>query len=219
MDKQQRAAAVWKKLAARYDIPHHFLHHENEAQLLAAVILSAQCTDAQVNKCTPALFKRCKTARDFAEINQKELESLIHSCGFFRAKARNIRAAFRKIVTEYRGRVPDTMGALLTLPGVGRKTANIVLAACFGRQEGIAVDTHVFRVARRLGLSAGKTPERVEQDLLPLFPRSEYDRVSLGMIMHGRAVCHARNPECNRCVLAKLCTSAFKFPNFQNEVQ
>jgi endonuclease-3 len=177
-------------------------------QLIVATILSAQCTDERVNMVTPALFSRYTTAQDYATADVTELESIIHSCGFYRNKARNIRAMAQRLVEQYGGEVPARMEDLVTLPGVARKTANVVLNHAFGVDEGIAVDTHVSRLAQRLGFSAGKDPLKIEQDLMSLTESNRWGRVSDLLIWHGRKVCGARNPRCVECVLAGLCPSA-----------
>ena len=178
--------------------------------MLIAVILSAQCTDARVNLTTPALFAAFPTPQALAAAPLRLLERLIRSCGFFRMKAKNIKAASRAIVERFGGRVPRTMDELLTLPGVGRKTANVILATAYG-QGAIAVDTHVLRVANRLGLAHAKTPEKVEQQLQRVVPQSQWSHVSHWLIFHGRQVCHARKPACASCVVVDLCPSAKRF--------
>jgi endonuclease III len=178
--------------------------------LLIAVILSAQCTDARVNLTTPALFAKFPTAKAMAAAPLRRLEHLIRSCGFFRMKAKNIKAASRVVLERFAGRVPHTMDELLELPGVGRKTANVILATAY-KQGAIAVDTHVLRVANRLGLAHASTPEKVEQQLLRVVPEAEWPHVSHWLIFHGRQICHARKPECARCVVVDLCPSAKRF--------
>lgn len=180
------------------------LHFASPVQLLIATILSAQCTDARVNIVTQTLFQRYKTATDFAEISQEALEKEIHSTGFYRNKAKNIRACCQMLVAKYGGEVPTDMATLITLPGVGRKTANCVLGTGFGLAEGITVDTHVFRLARRIGLSTGNTPEKVEADLMKIVPQSEWIFISHGLVLHGRQVCPARKPKCDDCPIS-LC--------------
>jgi endonuclease III len=174
------------------------------------VILSAQCTDARVNMITPALFARYPNAEAMAAAEPADIEPLIRTCGLFTTKAKNIVAASRLIVEHHGGQVPKTMAELLELPGVGRKTANVILAVGFGG-DAIAVDTHVFRVANRTGLAHGKTPAQVEQQLMQVVPRKDWSHAHHWLIHHGREVCHARGPECSRCVLVDLCPSAKKF--------
>jgi endonuclease-3 len=186
------------------------LSYQTPLQLLVATILSAQCTDERVNVVTPVLFDRYHTADDLAASDPEEMETIIHSCGFFRNKTKSIRAAATDIRDRFGGQVPSTMAELITLPGVARKTANVVLAHAFGRNEGIAVDTHVQRLARRLGLTEETHPAKIERDLMALVPRRAWGRLSDVLIWHGRRVCFARRPGCGRCVLAELCPSAFK---------
>ncbi|HME00652.1 MAG TPA: endonuclease III [Terriglobia bacterium] len=187
------------------------LHHDNAFQLLVATILSAQCTDERVNKVTPELFRKYPTPADFAALKPEALEPEIYSTGFFRNKAKSIVGAARKIVSDFGGRVPRTMDELLTLPGVARKTANVVLGTAYGIPSGITVDTHVFRIAtRRLKLSQGKTPEQVEQDLMRLVPQSRWILFGHQVILFGRQICEARKPLCAQCPLDSLCDSADK---------
>ncbi|MBM3802668.1 MAG: endonuclease III [Acidimicrobiia bacterium] len=181
------------------------LDHRDPLQLLVATILSAQCTDARVNMVTPVLFARYPTATELAGAQIVDLEKLIHSTGFFRNKAKNIKAAAQRLVTEFNGQVPKTMEALLTLPGVARKTANVVLGTAYGVASGVVVDTHVFRLSHRLGLTRAKTPEKVEQELMKTIPQGEWVMFSHRLIHHGRKVCAARNPQCDRCSLNEVC--------------
>jgi endonuclease-3 len=187
------------------------LHYSNPLELLIATILSAQCTDKQVNAVTKKLFGKYRTAQDFIAISQEELEKEIYSTGFYRNKAKNIIGACKIIVNEYNSKVPDTMEDLLKLPGVARKTANIVLSGAFGKIEGMAVDTHVKRLSGRLGLTAHTDPEKIEKDLMKIIPKNDWDIFSLLLINHGRKVCAARKPLCEVCILNKLCPSAFVF--------
>jgi endonuclease-3 len=186
------------------------LRHENAFQLLVATILSAQCTDERVNMITPGLFARYPTPQDFAALRQEVLEREIHSTGFFRNKAKNIIAASQKIVEDFGGQVPRTMEEMLTLPGVARKTANVVLGSAYGLATGVVVDTHVFRVAQRLKLSKQKTPEKVEQDLMKLVPQDRWITFGHQMIWFGRKTCQARKPLCAECPLNSLCDSRDK---------
>ena len=192
-------------LATEYAAAECALQHESALQLLIATILSAQCTDRRVNMVTPALFARYPTAADLAEADPDALETMIHSTGFFRNKARSIMGAGERIRDEFGGEVPGTMDELLTLPGVARKTANVVLGTWFGKNEGVVVDTHVFRIAHRLGLTPKKNPAHTEQRLMALLPRREWTDFSHRIILHGRAVCSARNPKCRECALETLC--------------
>ena len=175
-----------------------------------AVILSAQCTDARVNLVTPALFARYPTPQALASANRRDLERLIKSCGFFRTKARNLMGASRILIERYGGRVPSTIDELLELPGVGRKTANVILAVAYGKAA-IAVDTHVFRVANRLGLVKARNPLDAERQLMQAVPQSDWSSAHHWLIHHGRSICHARSPECRRCVVVDLCPSARRF--------
>lgn len=180
------------------------LHHKDAFQLLIATMLSAQCTDAQVNKVTPILFKEYPDADSLSKARISDLERIIKPTGFFHVKSRRIREVAEKIVSEFR-EMPKTMAELVTLPGVGRKTANIVLSAAFGRTEGIAVDTHVKRLSQRIGLSDEKTPEKIELDLMKTTRQSNWPRLSMLLIFHGRSVCTARKPLCERCLLSSRC--------------
>jgi endonuclease-3 len=201
---RRRADRVVRALARLYPDAPCALHYADPFQLLVAVILSAQCTDAQVNKVTPALFARYPDAAALAAARPRDLEKRIHSTGFFRSKARNLRACAQALVERHGGAVPATMEELTALPGVGRKTANVVLGNAFGT-PGIPVDTHVGRLGRRLGLTAETDPEKVERDLNALIPRKEWTMLGHRLIHHGRQVCHARRPECGACGLAKWC--------------
>ena len=186
------------------------LQFSDPLELLIATILSAQCTDKQVNEVTKKLFKKYRTPQDYIKVPQEELEKDIYSTGFYRNKAKNIKALSKILVNDFDSKVPDTMEDLLKLPGVARKTANIVLSGAFGKIEGIAVDTHVKRVAGRLGLTANTDPVKIERDLMKIIPRNDWDIITLLLIHHGRKVCIARKPLCGNCVLNKLCPSAFK---------
>jgi endonuclease-3 len=194
-----------KLLKKGYSAPRCALGHETPLQLLVATILSAQCTDERVNLVTKTLFLRYRTAADFAGASQQALEKAIHSTGFFRNKSKSIRGACRRILEEFGGEVPNSMDALLSLPGVARKTANVVLGTAFGIASGVVVDTHVLRLSRRLGLTKENSPEKVEKDLIRLLPRTEWIDFSHRLIQHGRRVCAARKPACERCVLERLC--------------
>jgi endonuclease-3 len=187
------------------------LTHDNPFQLVVATILSAQCTDERVNLVTPVLFARYPTVAAMAQARQSDLEKIIHSTGFFRAKARNIIAASKALVAQHGGEVPASMVELTALPGVGRKTANVVLGTAFGLAEGVVVDTHVGRLSRRLRLTAHDDPVKVEKDLMSLLPQSEWIEFSHRLIWHGRRICMARNPLCAQCPLAPDCPSASSF--------
>lgn len=197
---------VLASLSRAYPDPKCALVHENALQLLVATILSAQCTDARVNIVTKDLFRKCRTARDFAEAPQAELEKDIHSTGFYRSKALSIRSACRDIVQRFGGKVPRTLEGLTSLRGVGRKTANVVLGNVFGI-PGITVDTHVGRLSRLLGWTKETDPVKVEFELQKLWPRADWTANSHRLILHGRAVCAARKPACGRCVVARWCPS------------
>jgi len=184
------------------------LVHGDPLRLLVATILSAQCTDKRVNIVTKDLFKKYKTPRDYASARQRTLEKEIRSTGFFRNKAKNIRAAAAKIISDFDGKVPRTMAELLTLPGVARKTANCVLGNAFGLAEGVVVDTHVMRLSQRLGLTKHKEPVKIERDLMEIVPQKEWILFSHLLIFHGRATCSARKPNCESCTLSDLCPSA-----------
>lgn len=206
--RRTRARKIIRRLAGEYPGAKTALLHGNPLELLVATILSAQCTDERVNKVTPALFRRYRTAEEFANASRPELESMIRSTGFFRAKAGSILGCCAALVRDHGGAVPSTMEELVALPGVGRKTANVVLGSAFGKAEGIVVDTHVKRIAGLLRLSGGTTPERIEEDLVGLVPRKDWILLPHLLILHGRAVCRARKPDCARCVVNDLCPSA-----------
>ena len=174
-------------------------------EMVVAVMLSAQCTDERVNKVTPTLFKRCKTIEDFANIDLKELENLIRSCGFYNNKAKNIKLCAKQIIENFNGEVPHTMEELLTLAGVGRKSANVILLEAFGITEGIAVDTHAKRISNKIGLSSHSDPEKIEQDLLKIFPKEYLKDVNHLFVWHGRNTCIARKPLCEKCTIRDYC--------------
>ena len=181
------------------------LNFNNPFELLIAVILSAQCTDERVNKTTPSIFSKCSTPKDFVEIPLEELEVLIHPCGFYKTKSKNIKATAQKIINDFNGQVPNNMKDLMSLPGVGRKTANVIMLEAFNQPQGIAVDTHAKRIANKLGLSDKSEPEKIEQDLLTLIPSKYYKDVNHIFIWHGRNICTARSPKCHKCPLLKYC--------------
>jgi len=207
---KQRALEVLARVKALYPDAKCSLDFETPVQLLIATILSAQCTDERVNKVTPELFRRFPDAAAIAGADPAELEDLVKSTNFYRNKAKNIQAACRRIMEVYGGEVPQTMEDLLTLPGVARKTSNVVLANAFGINMGVTVDTHVKRLSYRLGLTKHTDPVKVEQDLMKLLPRPDWENWSIRLIYHGRAVCNARKPDCDRCELADLCPSVGK---------
>jgi len=208
LSKRQRALEILVRLKRLYPNATCSLTYTTPAQLLVATILSAQCTDERVNQVTPALFARFPDAAALAAAPRAEVEDLIRSTGFYRNKAKNIQGACAKIVGDFDGEVPQTMEDLLTLPGVARKTANVVLAHGFGIIKGVTVDTHVKRLSRRLGLTERDNPVQIERDLMRLLPQPDWENWSIRLIYHGRAVCKARKPECDRCELADLCPAA-----------
>ena len=202
----QHAKRILTGLKKAYPEAGCSLSFRSPLELLVATILSAQCTDVQVNKVTPQLFRKFPSAKDYAAAPIEELEEAIRTTGFFHNKAKHIQNACRKMIDTFGGQVPDTMESLVSLPGVGRKTANVVLSNGFGRNEGFVVDTHVFRLSHRLGLVKGKTPEKVEQELMSLFPQDDWAFLSHALILHGRKVCNARKPRCADCPLKKDCS-------------
>jgi len=208
---KQRAASVFELLRMRYRNARVALRFNSPLEILVATILSAQCTDAKVNEVTPFLFKKYHTPEDYAQADLGTLETEIRSTGFYRNKARYIKQSCAIIAEEFSGRVPDSMEELLQLPGVARKTANIVLSNAYGIVEGIAVDTHVKRVSQRLGLTKNKDPEKIEKDLMQLLPKEAWFPINYLVIELGREICVAGIPHCDRCPLNKLCPSAFAF--------
>jgi endonuclease-3 len=205
-----RIAAILKALDEAYPKAECALTHRSPWELLVATILSAQCTDVRVNLVTPELFRRFPTPAAMAKATLPQLEALIRSTGFFRNKAKSIQGAARKVVADFKGQVPQTLAELITIPGAARKTANVVLGVAYGKAEGVVVDTHVFRIVRRLGLAKGETPEKVEQELMRILPQSRWIDFSHQIIHHGRQICDARKPKCDRCILEQLCTSKDK---------
>jgi len=201
----ERIAAILKGLDEAYPNAECALYHKSPWELLVATILSAQSTDVRVNMVTPELFRRFPTPETMAKAPQAELEELVRTTGFFRNKAKSIKGAAEKVVNDFGGRVPETLDELITIPGAARKTASVVLGVCFNKAEGIVVDTHVFRIARRLGLAKGDTPQKVEQELMKVIPRDHWIAFSHQVIHHGRQLCIARKPKCDRCNLEPLC--------------
>jgi len=193
------------------DVKRTELRFSNALELLVATILAAQCTDRKVNEVTETLFKRYKTAEDYAKADLEELQEFVKPTGFYRNKARFIKAAAEKLVKGFDSEMPRSIEEMTSLPGVARKTANIVLSNAFGINEGIAVDTHVMRLSERLGLTKEKNREKIEEDLMKLYPKTQWFGVSNLLITHGRRICVARHPKCGACVLNKLCSSAFTF--------
>jgi endonuclease III len=214
-DKGLRTLEIIKRLKKAYPDAHCALNHTNPFELLVATILSAQCTDERVNIVTASLFRKYRGPRDFAAVAQEELERDIHSTGFFRNKAKSIRAASQRILDEFGGAVPQTMPEILSLAGVARKTANVVLGNAFGIASGVVVDTHVSRLTQRLGLTEEKTPEKIELDLQALVPKKHWVVFSHWLIFHGRQICQARTPKCTECVLADQCPSYKAVPGWR----
>ncbi|MFC1508087.1 endonuclease III [Candidatus Omnitrophota bacterium] len=204
---RKRIADIISLLRKSYPRSHTALRYTTPFQILIATILSAQCTDKRVNKITPSLFKKYRTVYDFARARRTSLEQEIRSTGFYRNKAKNIISASKRIVKDFNGKVPDTMKELISLSGVARKTANIVLSSGFKKTEGIAVDTHVKRLSARLGLSREKNPDKIERNLLNIVPRKDWLDFNYMMVDHGRGVCNARKPLCVKCPLNRLCPS------------
>ena len=216
---KKRIGQIIRILRREYPDSRTALVYETPLQILIATILAAQCTDERVNKVTPGLFGKYPAAADFAKADRAALETEIRSTGFFRNKAKSIIGAAKRIAEDYGGEVPSTMEELLTLPGVARKTANIVLSSGFGKAEGIAVDTHVRRLSGRLGLSRQTVPEKIEKDLLRLVPRRDWLDFNYLLVNHGRKICQARKPQCPQCAVRKLCPSAVKlFPELKKAV-
>ena len=207
-DLKKRTVKVIAALKKRFPNVKCSLQHRGPLQLLVATILSAQCTDDRVNIVTAELFKTCKTPADFAEITQEQLETLIRSTGFYRNKAKNIRGAAAKLISDFGGKVPQTMDELLTLPGVARKTANVVLSNAFGKHEGVVVDTHVKRISGRLKFTKETDPVKIERDLTAVVAHKDWGVFSHLLIFHGRETCTARKPNCPDCMINQLCPSA-----------
>ncbi|HYG99221.1 MAG TPA: endonuclease III [Terriglobales bacterium] len=205
-----RITELVKRLDATYPGATCALHHKNAWELLVATILSAQCTDVRVNMVTPELFRKYPTPEAFAALNPEQLEPDIKSTGFFRNKAKSVVGAARKVVSEFGGNIPNDMDQLLSLPGVARKTANVVLGTWFGKAEGVVVDTHVHRISRRLELTTNDEPQKIEQDLMRVIPREHWISFAHQIILHGRALCIARKPKCADCPLENICHAADK---------
>jgi len=203
----ERVNKIIQILSKTYSGANIVLEFKNAFQLVVVTILSAQSTDKQINKISPALFAKYKTVKDLAQANIKELEQYVHSTGFYHNKAKNIKAMAQKLLDDFNGKVPQTMEALTSLPGVARKTANIVLSNAFGIDEGIAVDTHVKRLSQRLGLSKQEDPNKIEQDLMKLFPKKIWGKINHILVSHGRTICDAKKPKCDICPVCGLCPS------------
>jgi len=207
VELKQRAAEIIKRLKKAYPNAHCALNHSNAFELLIATILSAQCTDERVNIVTADLFRKYHGPEDYLKVEQTELEKDIHSTGFFRNKSKNIQGACRRLIDEFGGQIPRSMDEILTLPGVARKTGNVVLGNAFGIASGIVVDTHVGRLSQRLGLTTNENAEKIENDLLQLVPKRYWIMFPHWLITHGRKICTARRPKCRQCVLANICPS------------
>ena len=205
-----RISDLLKALDEAYPNAECALTHRSPWELLVAAILSAQCTDVRVNLVTPELFRRFPTPQKMAKATLPQIEAIIRTTGFFHNKAKSIQGAARKIIADFGGQVPQTLAELITLPGVARKTANVVLGVCFGKAEGVVVDTHVLRIARRLGLAKGETPQKIEQELMHILPQDRWIGFSHQIIHHGRQVCVARNPKCDCCNLEPICAAKEK---------
>ncbi len=206
-------ATTYAKLRARHSDAHCELDHDSPFQLILATVLSAQSTDVMVNKITPELFQRWPTPRSLADAEPAEVERVLSKIGMFRQKTKNVIGLSKRLIDEYQGEVPRTLDELVTLPGVGRKTANVVLGVAFGTPEGVVVDTHVQRISQRLGWTKHSEPQDIERDLMALFPRSDWDMLSHTLIFHGRRVCAARKPACAACPVSAECPSAFAAEN------
>ena len=206
--KKSDAIILFNKLKEYYPDATCSLDFKEPFQLVVAVMLSAQCTDERVNKTTPELFSRCKTIQDFADIDINELEKIIHPCGFYKNKAKNIKLCARQVLENFNGVVPHTMKELTSLAGVGRKSANVIMLEVFGIAEGVAVDTHAKRISNLTGLSKEKEPEKIEQDLLKIFPKECWKDLNHLLVWHGRNTCIARNPKCTVCPISDVCKFA-----------
>ena len=210
LDKKIKLLKIIEMLQEEYPKTKTSLHYSSPLEILVATILSAQCTDKRVNIVTQSLFKKYKTAEDYANADLAELEQDIRSTGFYRNKAKNIKNAGKMLVEKFDSNVPQTMEEILELPGVARKTANIVLSNAYGVIVGVAIDTHVRRLSKRLGLTENTNPDKIEKDLMQIVPKSHWKSITNLLIYHGRAVCNARKPKCDICILNKICPSAFK---------
>lgn len=203
--KKEVAIEIIKKLKEYYPDATCSLNFENPFQMLIAVMLSAQCTDERVNKTTPGLFEKYSTPEAINNMKIEELEKIIYPCGFYKNKAKNIKAVAKELIEKYNGEVPQNMEELIKLPGVGRKSANVVMLEAFNNPQGIAIDTHAKRIANRVGLSKNTTPEKIEQDILRIIPKEFYKDVNHLLVWHGRKICTARNPKCEQCPIRKYC--------------
>lgn len=213
--QKKRAQKIITRLKKKYPEAKIVLNFSNNLELLVAVILSAQCTDKKVNEVTEKLFKKYRTLDDYVKADPLEFEKMIKPTGFYRAKTQNILASSKIIKEKFGGKIPQTMAEMLTLKGVARKTANVVLGNAYQVVEGIAVDTHVRRLAQRLKLSKYDNPEKIEQELIQIIPKKDWFKITYLLIDHGRAICTAKNPQCDLCPLSDICPSAFQFPRFK----
>jgi len=214
--RADRAREIARRLIRQYPDARCRLHFSSPYELVVSAILAAQCTDDKVNEVTPALFREAPTPKDLARMHWRRLESLIRPTGFYHNKRKNLQKMAGRLVEAHGGRVPRDFDALTALPGVARKTANMVRAVAFGL-PGLICDTHLIRLSRRMGLSASDRPERIEQDLAALLPERQWSAFSHAMLFHGRAVCQAKKPACDRCVASDLCPSAYAFPHFEKQ--
>ncbi len=214
-NKQKRARVIFRRLRKEYPTARMLLRYSNHWELLVAVMLSAQCTDIKVNEVTKRLFKKYRTLDDYVHANPKEFEQDIFQTGFYKVKTAHVLGAATMLQKEWNSVLPRTIQELIRLPGVGRKTANVVLGNAYGHAEGIAVDTHVQRLSRRLGLSSSENTDKIEQDLMRLVPQAQWFNTTYLCIDHGRAICDARRPKCDVCPLSTNCPSAFQFPQFK----
>ncbi len=204
---RKTAVEIFELLKKQYPDAKCSLNFNSAFEILVAVMLSAQCTDERVNKVTAEFFPKYNTSKDFANMPLESIESLIHSCGFYKNKAKNLKLASQKILTDFNGEVPKTMEELMSIPGIGRKSANVIMLEAFNLPQGIAVDTHVKRLSNRIGFSAEKEPIKIEQDLLKLFPKKYYADANHILIWHGRNVCKSQKPDCQNCCIKHLCKS------------
>ncbi len=209
--REKRAKKIIKRLKRKYPSVKLALNFKNPLELLVATILSAQCTDERTNRVTKNLFKKYRSVRDYARANSKTFEKEIRATGFYKNKAKNIIGAAKKILEEFKRKVPDKIEEILTLPGVGRKTANVVLTSAYGKIEGISVDTHVRRLTQRLGLSKHDNPDKIEEDLMEIIPKKDWGHYSLLLMEHGRKICRAKKPLCKECILKEDCPSFGRF--------
>ncbi len=208
--KQEKIVKIFELLKKEYPDAKCSLDFKTPFEMMVAVMLSAQCTDERVNKVTAEFFPKYHTPEDFATMPLEDIEKLIHSCGFYKNKAKNLKLASQKILKDFNGQVPQTMEELMSIPGVGRKSANVIMLEAFGNPQGIAVDTHVKRLSNRIGFSKKKEPEKIEQDLLKQFPKEYYQDANHIFIYHGRNICKAQNPACEKCCIREFCENPVK---------